>query len=103
MSASRPAPQAAYYVLVGEYRDWDLALDQAGRQTAGVAAIVSRSDKGGTRHRVILGPHAREAAGQIRGNLPEESAKAAWLAKACPKPGPKHGGKGCMDFAKVWR
>jgi hypothetical protein len=103
VAASHPGRQAAYYVVVGEYRNWDRALDQAGRQTAGVAAIVSRRDNVGKRHRVILGPYARAAAGEIRENLAQESAKTAWLAQACPKPGARNGDAGCMDLAKVWR
>ncbi len=103
MPASRPKRQVAYYVVVGEYRNWDRALEQAGRQTAGVAAIVSRRDKGGKRHRVMLGPYVRAAAGQVRGKLPGKSAKSAWLAEACPKTAYRPGSRGCMDLAKVWR
>jgi len=101
--ASRPKRQAAYYVVVGEYRNWNRALNRAGRQAVGVAAIVSRRDRGGKRHRVMLGPYGLAAAREIRGKLADESAPSAWLAEACPKSAYRPGTKGCMDLAKVWR
>jgi hypothetical protein len=100
---TRTGQKDRYFVVVGEYRNWEQALDRAGRQTAGVAAIVSRRDKGGKRHRVMLGPYALAAAREIRGKLPWQAAETAWLAMACPKGTSGPSGGACMDLAKTWR
>lgn len=101
--AGAPKREDAYFVVVGEFRDWDRALDRAGRQTAGVAAIVSRRDKSGKRHRVMLGPYGLAAAREIRGKLPGADGKTAWVAEACRKTPSRPADRGCMDLAKVWR
>lgn len=93
----------SYYVVVGEYRNWTRALDRAGRQSVGVAAIVSRRDGVGKRHRVMVGPYALAAAREIRGKLPGKGGEVAWLAKACSKGLPPPAKGGCMDLANTWR
>ncbi|MDH3240135.1 MAG: hypothetical protein OEO83_05660 [Alphaproteobacteria bacterium] len=104
---AKPAPQArhtdSYYVVVGEYRNWSRALDRAGRQIVGIAAIVSRRDGGGKRHRVMLGPYRLAAARETRGKLAAGDAKVAWLVKACPIGASRSAPGGCMDLAKTWR
>lgn len=95
--------KASYYVVVGEFEDFTHALDEAGLQTLGPAAIVSRAEAQGRRHRVILGPYAQGPARDLKNRLPGARGKAAWLAMACPDALPR-GAKGtCMDLKTTWR
>lgn len=92
-----------YYVVVGDYRSFDRALDRAGRQTAGVATIVTRSGKGAKTHRVMIGPYALAEARAARKAVPRTASRTAWLVRACPRGADGGPARDCMDLEKTWR
>lgn len=92
-----------YYLVIGDYRDFDKALDRAGSHRDGVATIVTRQGSGAKTHRVMIGPYALGDARKARRAVPLKAAQTAWLARACSEGADKDEVSGCMDLGKTWR
>jgi hypothetical protein len=98
----------SYYVVVGTYRNWVTALENAGRQSQGVASVVTAHKSGGKTHRVLIGPFDHRGASDTRRLLGGEGYRSAWLVRSCASPaasGPAARGpaQACMDLGKTWR
>jgi hypothetical protein len=93
-----------YYVVVGDYRDFDRALERAGRHRSGIATIVTATRRGSKTHRVMIGPFGLAAAREARRVLPlGEDRRTAWLARACASGASPGEAGGCLDLEKTWR
>lgn len=113
----------SYYVVVGTYRNWVTAIENAGRQSQGVASVVTARKNGGKTHRVLIGPFDRRGASDIRRLVAEEGYGSAWLVRSCGNPAVRGSSTGesgtgefgtgepgvpgaarpCMNLAKIWR
>jgi hypothetical protein len=116
--ARTPRADPSYYVVVGTYRNWVTAIENAGRQSQGVASVVTARKNGRKTHRVLIGPFDRRGASDIRRLVAEEGYGSAWLVRSCGnpavrgssigepgtgEPGVPGAARPCMDLAKIWR
>ena len=111
--ARTPRADPSYYVVVGTYRNWVTAIENAGRQSQGVASVVTARKKGGKTHRVLLGPFDHGDASDTRRLVGEEGYGSAWLVRSCAGSGASGSGardpaagssaRACMDLGKTWR
>ncbi len=102
-ATQKPRPDQSYYVVVGTYRNWVTALENAGRQSQGVASVVTATRNGAKTHRVLIGPLDHRRARDTRRLVRGEGFRSARLVPTCAS-GPDHGrGQACMDLRKAWR
>ena len=103
-----PRPGPTYYVVVGNYRNWVTAVENAGRQSQGIASVVTATRNGAKTHRVLIGPLDRVRAGDTRRLVWGEGYRSAWLVRSCAGGSATGGpaqvrGQACMDLRKTWR
>jgi hypothetical protein len=102
--ASTAGADSSYYVVVGTYRNWVTALENAGRQTQGVASVVTAHEHGAKTHRVLIGPFDQQGASDTRRLVGEEGYGRAWLVRSCAGGAARGNPAGaCMDLGKTWR
>lgn len=98
-----PRSRSSYYVVVGTYRNWVTALENAGRQSHGVASVVTAHENGGKTHRVLIGPFDRHGAQDTRRLVGGEGYRSAWLVRSCASGPAQMRDHACMDLRKTWR
>lgn len=103
-----PRPDPTYYVVVGNYRNWVTAVENAGRQSQGITSVVTATRNGAKTHRVLIGPLDRVRAGDTRRLVWGEGYRSAWLVRSCAGGSATGGpaqvrGQACMDLRKTWR
>ena len=103
-----PMANPSYYVVVGTYRNWVAALENAGRQSQGVASVVTAHENGGKTHRVLIGPFDQRSARDTQRLVGRGGYRSAWLVRSCSDGPAVSGldqvrGQTCMDLGRTWR